>query len=357
MKQINRNIEIYNFDPNAKNILLCFPGGGETVSEFINYTNFKSIASTVIAFNGQSTNNKYSFQNVYPWIEKSIAQNDILTIDSVLSNLYNNKIPQNIFLTGKSDGGGFCILYANLSKYKSKIKGIGICSSAHFGKDSISNIGIYCKNNSYLLKIIPTIVNIYDDVLSINKPITIITKNDDSNIPYNIITPPSNISIFIMHGTADTVMPYEGQLYNNSLAKLKASISIWPEIDRCLNNTYTVNFPSYTNAIIKQLGTLSECHYVPNSTTYSYFSASNLAGNVINSITIVGQDHCWSGHINSGPNSSITNTANFQLDATYLLTLFFNLDLGNYTNSSMPNTYKTIPSNLKTYNNKPLNKY
>ena len=154
-----------------------------------------------------------------------------------------------------------------------------------------------------------------------------------------------------MHGTADTVMPYNGQFYDNSLAIEKAPTSIWPDIDINLNNTYTVRFPAYRNKIIKELGQLSYHYKSSSSTTYSYLSASNYCKTVINYIKIIGQDHCWSGHIDSGPNSS--DAANLQLDATYLLTLFFKLDLGNYSNNNMPN-YKIIPSNLRTYNNKPL---
>jgi nanoRNase/pAp phosphatase (c-di-AMP/oligoRNAs hydrolase) len=71
----------------------------------------------------------------------------------------NTTIP-NLFLTGKSDGAGFAVLYSNLSKYKNKIKAIGICSNANFGLGK-NNIGPYDKNNIFFGKdrtIIPLIV-------------------------------------------------------------------------------------------------------------------------------------------------------------------------------------------------------
>ena len=48
----------------------------------------------------------------------------------------------------------------------------------------------------------------------------------------------------------------------------------------------------------------------------------NISNNVLNFFTIDMQDHDWSGHPNSGPNSN--TPANFYLDATYLLIKFLN---------------------------------
>jgi hypothetical protein len=67
---------------------------------------------------------------------------------------------------------------------------------------------------------------------------------------------------------------------------------------------------------------------------------------VLNAITI-NQNHDWSGHYKSGPDSDYHRT--FILDATYLLIKFFKLQKGNY----VP-TISTIPLNLKTYDNETI---
>jgi poly(3-hydroxybutyrate) depolymerase len=327
INNINRNYKS-NINQDDKNVLLCFPGGGETIDKFLSYSGLDKIYSSIIIFEGQESINTYSWQNAFPWLYKNI-QNDVLFIDTVLRNTYKNNIP-NIFLTGKSDGGGFCVLYSNISTYKKYIKAIGICSSAHFGLTSSSNISQYSENN-------------------------VIQKNNVI-IPKNIILPPNNVSIFIIHGTSDKVMPYEGQHFTNNKACTKNSI--WTDIDidikSCTNinesNTYTVNFPSYISEIQK---TYSNNIISNDNNYYSWNSSISSSNLVFNSISINNQNHDWSGHNDSGPdtnygpgNSGPGYIYNTYLDATYLLIKFFNLDKGTY----IPTIY-TIPSNLKTYDN------
>ena len=81
------------------------------------------------------------------------------------------------------------MLYSNISIYKKNIKAIGICSSAHFGLELSNNIAQYSVNN--------------------------VIKKNNVIIPKNIILPPNNVSIFIIYGTSDEVMPYEGQKFTN----------------------------------------------------------------------------------------------------------------------------------------------
>jgi poly(3-hydroxybutyrate) depolymerase len=334
------NINLNNIS-NIKNVLLCFPGGGESISEFIEYTSFNYIDSPVIVFLGQLSLNTYSWQNAFPWLYNNFNQNgitlnyqnDITFVDTVLSKIFGNKIPD-LFLTGKSDGGGFCVLYPNISKYKSNVKAIGICSSAHFGLNSVENIDSFDinNNNSYF------------------------KGNNNTIIPKNIILPP-NISLFIIHGTGDTIMPYPGQNCTGiNFLSADVSGSLWSIIDptvqidssqNLINNTYTVNFPDYIKAIIKS-NNLQPSSQVPNEPTngsYSYLVYSNKTNNtVLNFITITNQDHDWSGHYNSGPNSNLL--PNFTMDATYLMVKFFKLLIGKY----IP-TVKPIPSNLLNYTN------
>lgn len=324
-KYVIRRYLLINFNHiSSDNILLCFPGGSESMFTFLNYTNFDKIGGRVIIFEGQSAGNKYTFQNAFPWMFKTI-QNDINFVDMVVGNIIrddinNGKKSPKLFLTGKSDGGGFTILYANASLYKNNIKAIGICSAAHFGINGVNNIQSYSKQN-YI--------------------------NNGVVIPYDIILPP-DISIFIMHGTHDQVMPYNGQQYKNSLALKLANLplqnpkkTIWEKIDKSLKNTYTVNIQSYVNKITN-MSPIKE-------TKSNYYSCQTAAkyNSYVNFITVFNQNHCWSGHSNSGPDSG--DISNMHLDATYLLTLFFKLGIGNYTP-----TCNVIPPELYTYNGEKL---
>ena len=59
-------------------VLLCFPGGGESINTFISYTQFDQIETPVIIFLGQQSANTYSFQNAFPWLYADDYQNDVL---------------------------------------------------------------------------------------------------------------------------------------------------------------------------------------------------------------------------------------------------------------------------------------
>lgn len=324
--QINGSLREYitvNIDKNRentnKNLLLCFPGGGETPQQFMYYTQFHLINDPVIVFLGQHSANGYTFQNAFPWLLESSYQNDVDFVDAVLHKHFYDTIPSNIFLTGKSDGAGFTILYSKLSIYNSYIKAIGICSDAHFGINGIDNIGTYTMFNRFRGK---------DGVL----------------IPYNIILPKKDISIFIIHGTGDNVMPYYGGKYTNSHAVKRSDRTLWKTIDPTLNNTYTPNIITYINKI-QQMNYCSRT-VIMNNPNYSFRIYTNDMI-VVNFITINKQNHCWSGHSNSGHDSNSPD--NFHLDATYLFILFFNLTQGSYTP-----TVNTIPTNLRNYENMPL---
>jgi len=309
-------------------VLLCFPGGGESINTFISYTQFDQIKTPVIIFLGQQSANTYSFQNAFPWLYADDYQNDVLFVDTVLEKHCIN-VPQ-IFLTGKSDGAGFAILYSNLSIYKTYIKAIGICSDAHFGINSRENIGKYSSSNCFKGK---------DGVI----------------IPYNIILPPQNVSLFIIHGTADTVMPYYGNNYINSSAITRRNNTLWKTIDPSINgppvqsnvtsNTYTPNINNYVEKM-KTIFQFKKAYFI-DEPNYSLHTYNNRNNKVVNFITITGQKHCWSGHYYSGQGSS--EPTNFYLDATYLLILFFDLDRGKY----IP-TINTTPDVFLNYRNESI---
>jgi len=326
-------INLNNLVVNDK-VLLCFPGGGQTIEDFCQYTQFSSISNTVIVFLGQTSNNGVTFQNAFPWLyddknndkknNDKTNNNDVLFVDSVLNSLFSNKMP-NLFLTGKSDGAGFAMLYSNLSKYNTYIKGICVCSGAYFGLNSQYNIGIYNSENSY------------------------INSNNGMIVPYNIVIPKKNIPVFIFHGTNDQIAYYNGANYVNQKA-YDSKDSLWKTIDTTVNpgsrpittNTYTTNIPNFVTSIITN-NNLTQ-YYSGSNSDYSWSSYKNGETEcVLNFITINGQGHCWSGHIEQTIPASYY-PSNFYLDSTYLFIKFAILDQGNYVQ-----TVSTVPNNLLTY--------
>ena len=200
--------------------------------------------------------------------------------------------------------------------YHSKIKAIGICSDAHFGLSSYDNIGKYSMFNRFWGK-------------------------DGVVIPYNIVIPKYNVSVFIIHGTGDTVIPFGGGKYTNIHAKDRSHKTLWRTFDPSENNTYTPNIETYTYKI-KQA---NSCFNTKQSGDDTYVFHTHTNGTVVvNLAAIDRQNHCWSGHTSSGPGSS--SSSNFHLDATYLFLLFFNLPLGRYRP-----TVHTIPEHMTTYDN------
>jgi poly(3-hydroxybutyrate) depolymerase len=285
-------------------LVLCFPGGSENADDFLNFTDWGDISCTVISLQGQKAANTSSWQNAFPWIYTNF-QDDVLFADTVVE-LFN---PQKIFLTGKSDGAGFCILYSQLSKYKHKITAIGVCSGAYFGLDSSTNFGLLSPKNPYPM------------------------------IPRNILIP--SVPIFIIHGTSDKVMPIMGQNYTNPNAIKQLSSTIWSSIDSKVNkngdsNTYSASIREFVAAIAKQYNKTSPI-IIPQSdfTTITYSS-------FVQFIEINNQNHSWSGHLHSGPGSSSQD--NMRVDATYILARFFKLSTDNYTP-----TVNLIPSGLYAY--------
>jgi poly(3-hydroxybutyrate) depolymerase len=318
--------------PIASNtVLLCFPGGSETMYDFINYTGFAAMNNYILVFQGQPCGNTFSWQNAFPWLLKTGYQHDVKFIDSVL-DIYFNTINPSLFLTGKSDGAGFAILYSHLSRYKPYMNGIGVCSSALYGVNSAANIGLYNSKNVYE------------------------TARDHVRIPYNIIVPKSDIPLFIIHGTGDTVMPFTGQNYLDATAYADRQngpfYTLWKSVDPSLNgppsvpsvvsNTYTANIATYISDSVALNALAVHSEYVGTGYSATAYLSPN---DVMNFITIQKQNHCWSGHTNSGPDSG--GKSNLLLDATYLFALFFRMDLGTY----VP-TVTTIPPELLTFDHR-----
>ena len=151
--------------------------------------------------------------------------------------------------------------------------------------------------------------------------------------------------VLIFHGTGDQVMPFKGANYVNKNAY--KSDSLWNKVDLTVkmneskvvtSNTWTANNYNFIGYIVNS-NNLKLKNVNKVGTDYiSIIYTSSTNDMVLNYIVIAEQNHCWSGHKNSGPDSSESN--NFYLDATYLITKFFNIG-----NDYIP-TISTIPANF-----------
>jgi poly(3-hydroxybutyrate) depolymerase len=270
-------------------IILLFHGGGEVPwneegTGIMNYTGLWKTKSICIAFQGQSSNNGLSWENSFPWL-KNNPKNDINFVQTVLQRLKNSPFSKycnfnRIYASGKSDGAGFCFYLLEYAFID--VKKIAICSSANFTLDSVTN--------------------------------TRFLSNKILSVP-----------ILAIHGTGDTVMPYNGQHFLNKDATEKAEY--WKKIDPTLENTYTFKILYLWNYI----GNLFDNNANPVITYIS--NNSNLYNwGSVKLITATNQNHCWMGHTKSGPDSDEFSNKDF--DATTLICKFFDdIKLINYSNS------------------------
>jgi len=302
-----------NAYPNKKvPILFLFHGGGETADEIVEYTGFSQINAYVIAPYGQVSLNKYSWENAFPWLSNP-PQSDVTFVQDILNYLQTNvtfDMPidfDRIYASGKSDGAGFALYLANFYSSIIPIKAVAICSGAYF-----------CLNNE----------SNYGNTQNIN-----LKKN-------------TKIPLLEMHGTEDSVMPYTGQSFQNTLAKqyCSNSNSYWNKIDPNCNNTYTANIYNYW----KYWGNNKE----PNISSINGQQLFIWNNNI--HIQIANGDHDWSGHLNSGPKSNSTNNLSF--DATLVISKFLNLDYSSY-NTTITTAVSAIPYYTQLGSNSFLSRY
>lgn len=309
-------------------IVLLFHGGGSkayTNQEnksvgILNYTELYKTDCICIAFQGQTSNNVHSWISAFPWM-KSNPLDDVKFVETVVENVLQSNFAKeyidknSIYATGKSDGGEFCLyLYNNSSKIK--LKGIAMVSAAHFTLNNVNNTEMVLSDT--------------------NK----IEKGFDK------------INTLAIHGTKDQVMPFNGQHFLNEKA-LKKSLddsngSYWKTIDNSISynakdsnlnqsNTYTLNIENFWEQTSKNMtknGNTINFGENNLSQMTQYMNDSEKTKSVI--IKVHDQNHCWSGHAKSGPDSD--KESNKQFDATSIICSFFGIDLSDsYSNKFSKN--------------------
>jgi predicted esterase len=339
----NGNVD--NYKDEKLPIILLFHGNGEEIYNttpptlgILNYTELYSVNALIIAFQGQPDKTLLtSWQTCFPvMIENPL--DDVAFVNQVVSTLpneiagenYNVKINKNkIFAIGKSDGAGFA-LYLSIKNPQLKIKALGLCSGTYLALNNSINFGNITNQNFIL---------------------------------------PENCSIPLLefHGTGDQVMPYSGTNYLTSAAiNPEGNPYNWINIDPDLvianyfeppefdqyyvksSNTYTANILAYwINWSKKNQNKCFKLINYGNNLLFQWYNKSHCSkkkSNPVVHVQITNQNHDWSGHLYSGPDSD--SVYNATLDATVIVCHFLKIDYSEYTP-----TVSTDTSQIITYKN------
>jgi polyhydroxybutyrate depolymerase len=249
-------------DPKSTTALLVFHGGGENAgydeNGILGYSGLANAGALVLSFQGQDADNGYSWLNAFPWL-KSTASNtayysgssavpdDVAFVASVLA-LYK---PKKVFATGKSDGAGFVALLIDRFLSLVPIAAAAVCSSALF----------------------------YTTTGTVAQPSL-------NGVPF-----------LEMHGTEDTVMPYNGQQFTAA-----PSSPVWSLVDPTTKNTYTAGAYNWLlrqnkNTDPTRLGSIG------SDPVYQWPSTGTVH------IMVVGGGHDWFGHTGSTTGVAFDATA------------------------------------------------
>jgi polyhydroxybutyrate depolymerase len=285
-------------------VVLAFHGGGEDVhtdtdTGFADYSGLSSLSAVVVFITGQVSGNGQTWNSAFPWMDRPTPQDDAALVETILGDLAN-QVPKGtsldmsrIYTVGKSDGAGMAtsLLCTNTGKFK--FTAAASISGAHFGVNSATNFG---------------------------------------TSRAQICLPKAAVPVLFVHGTGDTVTPYQGQNFVTAKA-LEASQKYWVTIDGAVtttsSNTYTASMKDYVQAWATQA---NGCGAVPAVSTIS--SASTLTSfsgckATIAAITIANGEHVWLGHAKSGPKSG--QDPNMDFDVTPVIAAFFKIDVSRYT--------------------------
>ena len=282
-----------HLNPKGLPLILAFHGGGQELHNirgtgFIDYTGLASAPAVVVFPEGNPSRNGHSWINAFPWM-KSNPFDDFAFIEQLLVDIQRRKdIPpinlERIFALGKSDGAGFAMSLACKPLKSYHLAGLALVSGAYFGIGSATSWG--ASSDKICLPIDPT-------------------------------------PILMIHGTADSVMPFNGQHFLNPKA-LAHRDGYWsqidPEVQGESSNTYTADIPLYAEAIARdpegcQDSQVKLIHRASIETTWTGCKAP------FRTMWVKGGNHVWEGHRNSGPESG--TSPNMDFDATIKILEYF----------------------------------
>lgn len=292
-------------------VVLVYHGGGESAQKILEYSGLSALSAVVISIQGQDSLNHRSWMNAFPWL-KDNPRDDVAFTEHVLEEVAE-KLPidrSRIYATGKSDGGGMSVFLAAHPELRNfSVAAIAPVAGAYFGRSQ--TIG----RESYSL---PSDATDYDD----------------------IILAARKVPVLEMHGTADQVMPYEGGAFITKLAleKYDKPGSFWGRANGFTNDVaYTAPIMSYWATWAQKVNKATNVMAQPftkstteQATLYKFTNRAftNRGALPLQHLQVVGANHDWFGHANSGPGS--TTAASLQLDATQVVADFFRIPLINY---------------------------
>jgi len=281
--------------PKGLPIILSFHAGGgvlhtSTGTGFIDYTGLASAPALVVFPIGNPSWNNHSWMSAFPWM-KSNLYDDYALVEQLLIELKRrSELPkvnlEEIFAVGKSDGAGFALSLTCNPVKTYTLAGVAVVSGAYFGLGSVNAFGAS---------------------------------------EHAICLPVSSTPILMIHGTGDSVMPFEGQPFLNARA-LAHSGDFWSQIDPSVtsdsSNTFTADISGYAEAIA--LGP-EACKQSEVERVYSNSLRTNWMGckAPFATIWVTGGNHVWMGHSQSGPGSG--KPPNMDFDATNTILEFFGI--------------------------------
>ena len=297
-------------------VVLVYHGGGESAQEILEYSGLSALSAVVISIQGQNALNGRSWMNAFPWLQDN-PRDDVAFTEHVLEEVAA-KLPidrRRIYATGKSDGGGMSVFLAAHPELRSfSVAAIAPVAGAYFGRSQ--TIG----RESYSL---PSEATDYDD----------------------IILAARQVPVLAMHGTADQVMPYEGGAFTTgkALESYDQPGSFWGRANGFTNDVaYTAPIKSYWTTWARKVNGATNVKTQPftksttqHATLYKFTRGGALP---LQHLQVVGANHDWFGHANSGPGS--TTAASLQLDASQVVANFFRIPLKNYTSPVATGTPK-----------------
>ncbi|NDE14281.1 hypothetical protein EBZ80_05050 [bacterium] len=270
---MNGKTRAYHVAGNTKSstALLVFHGGGSSAKEILDFSGLGAADALVLSFQGQQANNGSSWLNAFPWLLDTASNKayyggrpgvpeDVQFVVDVLARYR----PRVVLATGKSDGAGFVALLIDRFRSLVPIRAAAVCSAALFYT---------------------------------------------ATVPLPVL---HGIPFLEIHGSDDAVMPYNGQHFLNTSAEDKARL--WKLVDPSMKNTYTADPFTW----LSRQNRADPSVVMRNGSPVYHWKATNTV-----QIKVMGGNHDWFGHKNSGPGSG--SAASLSIDATAVVLEFLGL--------------------------------
>jgi len=310
--------------PNGWPVVLVYHGGSKNAEEILKLSKLGHLAAVVISLQGQESHNGLSWMNAFPWLkfsrEKHLPRDDVRFTELVLEHVSRRLLKDlgdqgkldrsRIYATGKSDGGGMAVFLASHHELrKFDVRAVAPISGAYFGVEQRYN------TQDYILP--PTA----DDYRA-------------------IVLAKEYIPLLEMHGTKDPVMPYVNKdkpFYNpKALERTEEPGTFWSKDHGFAHPkvAYTADIPSYWKTWAEKVNgaQLAAQQFWKPSPHFKLHVYLKDRTRPLQHIEVIGGAHAWFGHAGDAASCSI--------DATMVISNFFEIPLIKYKSPVVPETLK-----------------